>query len=104
MPRGSRVRPEHRRPGGQAPSECPPPAVGRAVGEQGGSGGDRREDDRQRRGDALVRLTGAAEEPEDRDGQRGLLGPGDEDGGAELAEGDCEGEPGCDGERSTDER
>ena len=57
-----------------------------------------------RRSDALVRLAGAAEEAEDRHGQRRLLGPGDEDGGAELAERDREREPGRDGERPADER
>ena len=88
-----------------APATCsagairaPAPAVRRTLGEQGGARSDRREDDGQRRSDTLVRLTGAAEEPEDRHGQRRLLGPRDEDGGAELPERDREREPGRDGE------
>ena len=53
---------------------------------------------------SLIRLAGPPEEAEDRDRQRRLLGPRDEDGGAELAERDRECEPGRDCERAPDER
>ena len=48
---------------------------------------------------AEVRRARAAEQPEDRDGQRRRVGPHDEHGRAELAERDREREAGADGER-----
>ena len=93
----------------ERPANAQHQSLARRVGEPLGRRAPRRpviaaRSDGERRGEALVRLSGPAEEPEDRHGQRWLLGAGDEDGGAELAEGDCEREAGCDGERATSER
>ena len=79
-------------------------SVGESFGcENGGAHGDRRQHDGERRRKALILGAGPTEEPEDRDGQRRLLGAGDEHGRAELAERDREREPGGDRERTTDE-
>ena len=56
-PGGRRARPGRRRPVAPVPSERPPAAVGSPLGDERRAGGDRGEDDRERRGGALVLRT-----------------------------------------------
>ena len=78
--------------------------AGATLREEGHGGDDRHQDDAERHRGADVLGTGPAEEAEDRDRHGRPVRPCDEDGRAELAERDGEGEPRGDRQRPREER